>query len=114
VTLADHAPIIWERETDLEPFLIQEFETRGHKPTEISEKRLRLNSTSSVISLMQSGRYPAFVSFGAVRHMLAAGQLAHFNGIEISIPYWIFAPRHREIEPLAALVARAAAQISTL
>jgi DNA-binding transcriptional LysR family regulator len=112
-TLGDFAPIVWERETDLEPFLLQELDNRGHNPSKLSEKRLRLHSTAAVISMMQSGRYAAFVSFGAVRHLLSANQLACLDGVEISVPYWIFAPRHREIEPLAALVARGAAQLNS-
>lgn len=111
-TLADFAPIIWERETDLEPLLLRELESRELNTTQISERRLRLNSTAAVISLLESGRYAGFVSFGAVRHRLAAGQLVWFKEVDLPIPYWIFSPRHREIEPLAALIARAASQIA--
>jgi hypothetical protein len=34
--------------------------------------------------------------------------------VEIPVPYWLFAPKHREIEPLAALIAKAAAELSNV
>jgi hypothetical protein len=34
------------------------------------------------------------------------------TGSKILVPYWIFAPRHREIKPLAALADRGAAQLN--
>jgi len=111
-TLADFAPIIWERETDLEPVLLRELESRGLNPTQISEKRIRLSSTAAVISLMDRGRYAGFVSLGAVRHLLAARQFVAFHEVDVPVPYWTFSPRHREIEPLAALIARAASEIA--
>ncbi len=39
---------------------------------------------------------------------LAAGALVRVGAVEAPIRYWMFAPREREIEPLAALVATAA------
>jgi DNA-binding transcriptional LysR family regulator len=111
-TLGDFSPLIWERETDLEPFLLQELEHRGLNAVQVSEKRLRLKSTAAVLSLVQSGRYAGFVTLGAARHLLGTASLSAVDGFQVPIPYWIFAPRHREIEPLAALVARAASQIS--
>ena len=57
------AAVIGEREADLEPFLLQAQDECGHNASKTSEKRLRLNSTSAVISLMQSGRHAGFASF---------------------------------------------------
>lgn len=111
-TLGDFAPLVWERETDLEPILLQELEARGLNVSQISEKRLRLASTASVSSLILSGRHAGFLPISMARQCIAAGQLGAFENLTISVPYWISAPRHREIEPLAALVARAASQIS--
>jgi hypothetical protein len=34
--------------------------------------------------------------------------------VEIPVPYWLFAPKHREIGPLAALIAKAAAELSNV
>lgn len=110
-TLADFAPLIWERDTDLEPLILQELDSHGINAAQICAKPLRLNSTAAVLSFLESGRYAGLVSFAAARHLLSSGRLVHFAALTIGVPYWIFSPRHREIEPLAALVARAAAQI---
>lgn len=85
-TLADFVPIIWERETDLEPVLRRELESRGLNPTQISEKRIRLSSTAAFISLMERGRYTGFVSLGAVRHLLPARQLVAFQEVDVPVP----------------------------
>jgi DNA-binding transcriptional LysR family regulator len=111
-TLADFAPLIWERGTDLEPILLREFETRGLNAAKIAERRVRLNSASAVISLLQSGRFAGFVSFGAVRHLIAARQLVPLGDIGIPIPYWVFSPHNGELEPLSGLLAHAAAQMT--
>jgi hypothetical protein len=64
------------------------------------------------MSLLESGRYPALVTRSAARKLLATDEVVNLGQMEIPIPYWLFAPRHREIEPLGALIAKAAAEMN--
>lgn len=111
-TLAEYAPILWERGTDLEPFINEALEGQDIDRRSIAHERLQLNSTAAVITAIESGRYAAFLAQGAARKLLAAGDLVALGHVQIPVPYWLFAPRHREIEPLGALIARAAAAMN--
>jgi DNA-binding transcriptional LysR family regulator len=111
--LADCAPIIWEIGTDIEGFISDALHNNGIDRRSVTHERLKLTSTAAVMSLVDSGFYPGFVMRAAVRKSLASGHLVQLGRLEIPVPYWLFAPRHREIEPLAALIAKAAAEMGT-
>jgi DNA-binding transcriptional LysR family regulator len=110
--LPDCAPIVWEVGTDLELFLSEALETNKIDRRMIAHDRLQLTSTAAVMSIAESGRYSAFVTMSAARTLLASGELVRLGRMEIPIPYWLFAPRQREIEPLGALIAKAAAEMT--
>jgi DNA-binding transcriptional LysR family regulator len=105
--LPDCAPVIWEQ-GDIAAVVVETLAAHGVDPRRIAHPRLRLESTAAVMSLIGSGRFPGFVTLGAARTALAAGDLVRVGTLEAPIRYWMFAPREREIEPLAALVATAA------
>ncbi len=105
--LPDCAPVIWEQ-GDIAAVVSEALAAHGIDPRRITHPRLRLDSTASVLSLIGSGRFPGFVTLGAARTALASGDLVRVGTLEAPIRYWMFAPREREIEPLAALVATAA------
>jgi DNA-binding transcriptional LysR family regulator len=67
-----------------------------------------LSSSTAVISALQGGRYIGLVPERAVIPLLASGMLVRIGPIEIPLRYWMFALRDRDIDPLAAQVARAA------
>jgi DNA-binding transcriptional LysR family regulator len=112
--LADCSPIIWEVGTETEVFIRDALERNGIDRRMIAHERLSLTSTAAVMSLVESGRYPALVTQSAARMLLASDELVKLGRMEIPIPYWLFAPRHREIEPLGALIAKAAAEMSNV
>jgi DNA-binding transcriptional LysR family regulator len=69
---------------------------------------LRLSSSTAVISALQGGCYIGLVPERAVIPLLASGMLVRIGSVEIPLRYWMFALRDRDIDPLAAKVARAA------
>ena len=106
--LPDCAPVIWEK-GDIAAVVAEALARPRRRPApHCPTPRLRLDSTASVLSLIGSGRFPGFVTLGAARTALSAGDLVRVGTLEAPIRYWMFAPREREIEPLAALVATAA------
>jgi DNA-binding transcriptional LysR family regulator len=110
--LIDCAPIVWEASTEMDVFIGDALESNGVDRRMIAHERLSLTSTAAVMSLVESGRYPGLVTQSAARKPLASGELVKLGRMEIPIPYWLFAPRHRQIEPLGALIAKAAAEMS--
>jgi DNA-binding transcriptional LysR family regulator len=110
--LPDCAPIVWEVGTDLELFLSDALESNQVERHIIAHDRLSLTSTAAVMSIVESGRYPAFVTLSAARRLLASGELVRLGRMEVTVPYWLFAPRQKEVEPLGALIAKAAVEMS--
>jgi DNA-binding transcriptional LysR family regulator len=106
--IEDLAPLLWERETDLEPYIVEAL--RAHK---VHEKRLahdqfKLHSASAVLSAVASGRYFGLVMQSAAQSMVASGQLTRVGDISIPVKYWMFAYLSRDTEDLASLIARTA------
>jgi hypothetical protein len=62
----------------------------------------------AVFSALQGGRYIGFVPEKAASAMLTSQDLTRIGSIEVSVRYWIFALRNRELEPFASRVAKAA------
>lgn len=104
--LANCGPVIWEQ-SDLTPLIAEALNARGIDPRIIAHPYLRLTSTAAVLSVAESGRFPVFVTFRAARFFLQTGALTVLGRIEIPVKYWMIALRDREIEPLAALIAKA-------
>jgi DNA-binding transcriptional LysR family regulator len=105
--LIEHRPIIWEQ-GDLTPALAAALDGHRVDMTRIVHPRLKLTSSMAVFSALQSGRYIGFVPEKAASAMLAAQELSRIGSIEVSVRYWMFALRERELEPLASRVAKAA------
>jgi DNA-binding transcriptional LysR family regulator len=102
----------WRSDLPIKRLISDALQSNGVDRRAIAHERLSLKSTAAVMSLAESGRYPAFVTRSAARKLLANGDLVKLGRVEIPVPYWLFAPRHREIEPLGALIAKAAAEMS--
>ena len=101
------APLVWEQ-SDLSTLIVEALATHHLEAKRLLRAGPRLHSTAAVLSLIESGRHAGFVTYGAAWAMLASGALVEVGRLEIPIRYWIFAPRERELEPLAALIAKAA------
>jgi hypothetical protein len=63
----------------------------------------------AVISALQGGRYIGLVPERAVSPLSASGMLVRIGLLDIPLRYWMFSLRERDIDPLAAQVARSAA-----
>jgi DNA-binding transcriptional LysR family regulator len=105
--LIEHRPIVWEQ-GDLTPALVAALDGHRVDTTRIAHPRLKPTSTMAVISALQSGRYIGFVPEKAASAMLASKDLTRIGSIEVSVSYWMFALRERELEPFASRVAKAA------
>jgi len=105
--LIEHRPIIWEQ-GDLTPTLVAALDGHRVDMTRIVHPRLKLTSSMAVFSALRSGRYIGFVPEKAASAMLATQDLTRIGSIEVSVRYWMFALRERELEPLASRVAKAA------
>ena len=62
-----------------------------------------------MISALKGGRHLGLVPERAVSPQLATGQLVRIGRIEIPMRYWMFALQERDVDQLAAHLARAAA-----
>ena len=105
--LTDQAPILWEQ-SELTQTLVAGLVAHRVDASRLAHPRLRLSSTMAVISALQGGRYIGLVPERAVSPLLASGMLVRIGLVEIPLRYWMFALRERDIDPLAAQVARAA------
>lgn len=105
--LIEHRPIVWEQ-GDLTPALVAALDGHRVDITRIVHPRLKLTSSMAVFSALQSGRYLGFVPEKAASPMLASQDLTRIGSIEVSVRYWMFALRERELEPIASRVAKAA------
>ena len=106
-SLKDQAPILWEQ-SELTQTLVPALAAHRTDPSRLAHPGLRLSSSMAVISALQGQRYIGVVPERAARPLLASGLLVRIGRLEIPVPYWIFAPRERSIDALAAHVARAA------
>jgi DNA-binding transcriptional LysR family regulator len=110
--LEDIGPVLWEMNTDLEHFIVDAL--RLHK---VHDKRLlhdqfRLNSTAAVLSAIESGSFPGFITESLGRHRIETGRLVKLGDFNIPIKYWLFESRQRESSPLAKAFGRAASGLS--
>lgn len=105
--LGEQAPILWEQ-SDLTPALLAALATHRVDATRLAHPRLKLSSSMAVISALRGGRYIGFAPERAAGPLLASGMLVRIGLVEIPVRYWIFALRDRDIDLLAAYVARAA------
>jgi DNA-binding transcriptional LysR family regulator len=81
---------------------------RRINPARLGHPHLRLTSAAAVLSALEAGRFPGFVSERAARAALSSGTLARVGRLEIPLRYWMFSLRERDIEAFASLVATAA------
>ena len=105
--LTDQAPILWEQ-SDLTQTIVAALAAHRVDASRLAHPGVRLSSSTAVISALQGGRYIGLVPERAVIPLLASGMLVRIGPIEIPLRYWMFALRDRDIDPLAAEVARAA------
>jgi DNA-binding transcriptional LysR family regulator len=104
--LADYAPIVWEQ-SELTQTLVAALGVQRVDASRLGHVRLKLSSSMAVISVLQGGRHIGLVPERAVSPLLASGMLVRIGLLEIPIRYWMFALRERDIDLLAAQVARA-------
>jgi DNA-binding transcriptional LysR family regulator len=104
--LTDQAPILWEQ-SELTQTLVPALAAHRVDASRIAHPGLRLSSSMAVISALQGQRHIGFVPERAVSPLLASGMLVRIGLLEIAVRYWMFALRERDIDPLAAHVARA-------
>jgi DNA-binding transcriptional LysR family regulator len=105
--LVEHGPILWEQ-GDLTPTIVAAISSNKLDASRLAHPKLRLASSVAVVSALRAGRYIGFVPERAAGAALASGQIGRIGQLEIPVPYWMFALRDRELEPLAALIAREA------
>lgn len=105
--LIDQAPVLWEQ-SELTATLVAALASHRVDATRLTHPGLKLSSSMAVISALRGGRYIGLVPERAASPLLAAGTLARIGLIEIPVRYWMFALRERDIDLLAAHVARVA------
>jgi DNA-binding transcriptional LysR family regulator len=109
--LIDHAPVLWER-SELTPTLVAALAYHRVDATRLAHPALKLSSSMAVISALRGGSHIGLVPERAAYPLLASGILTRIGLIEFPIRYWMFALRERDIDLLAAYVARAASPAS--
>ena len=109
--LSEQAPILWEQ-SDLTPIIVAALAAHRADTSRLAHPGPRLSSSAAVISALQAGRHIGFVPERAVKPLLGSGILARIGHFEIPLRYWMFALRDRDIDQLAAQVARAAGAVT--
>ncbi|WP_428030933.1 LysR family transcriptional regulator [Ancylobacter sp.] len=105
--LAEHAPLLWEQ-SDLTPTITAGLTAQRLDPARLLDPKLRLTSSLAVVSAVKGGRHLAILPERAVSAHLEAGRLARVGNLAIPLPYWMFALRERDMDALAAQIARRA------
>lgn len=103
--LADHAPLVWEQ-SDLTPTITAGLTAQRLDPGRLLDPKLRLAATMAVLSLLRAGRHLAVLPERAASAHLEAGRVARIGSLAIALPYWLFALRERDMDVLAAGIAR--------
>ncbi|SCW57693.1 LysR family transcriptional regulator [Ancylobacter rudongensis] len=103
--LADHAPLVWEQ-SDLTPTITAGLTAQRLDPGRLLDPKLRLASSMAVLSLLGAGRHLAVLPERAARAHLDAGRVERIGSLAIALPYWLFALRERDMDALAAAIAR--------
>jgi DNA-binding transcriptional LysR family regulator len=109
--LTDQAPILWEQ-SELTQTLVLALAAHRADASRLAHPGLRLSSSMAVVSALQGQRYIGVVPERAVSPLLASGVLVRIGLLEIPVHYWMFALRERDIDLLAAHVARAASFVA--
>lgn len=109
--LNEQAPILWEQ-SDLTPALAAALAAHRVDAGRVAHPGLKLSSSMAVVSALQGGRHIGFVPERAVTPLLASGALVRIGLFEISLRYWMFGLRDRDIDPLVVQVARAASAMA--
>jgi DNA-binding transcriptional LysR family regulator len=104
--LADCGPIVWEQ-SELTQTLVAGLSAQRVDVSRLAHPRLKLSSSMAVVSVLQGGNHVGLVPERAVAPLLASGTLRRIEPLEIPVRYWMFALRERDINLLAAQVARA-------
>ncbi|MDQ0349805.1 substrate-binding domain-containing protein [Ancylobacter vacuolatus] len=103
--LADHASLVWEQ-SDLTPTITAGLTAQRLDPGRLLDPKLRLASTMAVLSLLRAGRHLAVLPERAASAHLEAGRVARIGSLAIALPYRLFALRERDMDALAAGIAR--------
>jgi len=103
------APLLWESDTDLGRCLLGALLANQQSGKRLRHDKLRFTSSAAVLSALQAGRHAGFLGSRLARPHVASGRLAEIGDLEIPVRYWLFGPRHGDIEAVARIVAHAAA-----
>ena len=109
--LKDQSPILWEH-GELTPALVAGLAAHRVDAGRLAHPTLKLSSTTAVLSALKGGRYLGLVPERAASPLVATGTLARIGLVDISVRYWMFALRERDIDPLVTQVARAAGAVA--
>jgi len=101
-------PLLWEADTDLGRCLLRHFAAHKLNAKRLHHEDLRLTSGAAVLCAVLAGRYPGFLNSRLARAHVAGGLLAEVGGLEVPVRYWLFGPRHGDIEAVARTIAEAA------
>jgi DNA-binding transcriptional LysR family regulator len=110
--LEGYGPIVWEQ-SDLTPTVTAGLLAHRLDPNRLAHPKLRLSSSTAVLSALKGARYIGFVSERAASACFKAGLLERIGRLEIPVPYWMFSLRERDIDSLAAQTALAANALPT-
>jgi DNA-binding transcriptional LysR family regulator len=105
--LIDQSPILWEQ-SELTQTLVAALAAHRVDAGRLAHPRLKLSSSMAVISALRGGRHIGLVPERAASPLLASGMLVRIGLVEVPVRYWMFALRERDIDLLAAYVARVA------
>jgi len=108
--LENLGPLLWEAETDLARCLLRNFVEHKLNARRLHHESLRLTSGAAVLCAVLAGRYPGFLNSKLAHAHVASGLLQEVGDLEVAVPYWLFGPRHGDIEAIARTIAEAAAQ----
>lgn len=106
-SLQIYAPVLWAQ-GDLDNLITQSLFDHGVDAYRVHHPVLRLKSTGAVLCAIEDGRFLGLVPEKAARSGLASGSLVRIGKMEASFKYWMFSLRDKQIDELAALVAKAA------
>jgi len=93
-TLEDIAPILWECEGDLEPFILNAIEKNRLREQRVRHGNLRLRSLGAVYSAVATGRHAGYITERLAEGYTGATRISAIPVFDIPIQYWLFGPHH--------------------
>jgi DNA-binding transcriptional LysR family regulator len=98
------APILWECDGDLEPFVLTEFDKHRLHERRLRHSNMRFQSLLAVCDAMLTGKHAGYMTTKLAAKIMGFSQLRALPHFDIPVRYWLFGSQQGLGENLAAAI----------